>query len=159
MKLCEKKIEKALKSCRKSHQRTHVLRFIEQGGRCYYCQRNMWHPLLYRKKTAAKILGTSKLSRRRSTAEHLKRKADGGGNSRKNLVAACYDCNSKRGETSVEDHKAAMQRAGQNRPPSKRVMACDTGKVRRNTARRARNIQTPALQNDRAYFAQLQRFS
>jgi len=33
-----------------------------------------------------------------ATLEHLQRKADGGGNTKSNLVLACRDCNQRRGE-------------------------------------------------------------
>lgn len=51
-------------------------------------------------------LTRTELKFRLCTAEHLQRKADQGTNARKNIVAACFDCNQSRGETCPTVHKA-----------------------------------------------------
>ena len=69
--------------------------FSHQSGRCYYCEVPMWpdNPVEF----AAKYGMTSGQARSlRCTAEHLVARQDGGSNSRSNIVAACWFCNSHR---------------------------------------------------------------
>ncbi|AVX04286.1 hypothetical protein MXMO3_01761 [Maritalea myrionectae] len=84
------------------------LSFIRQGGRCYYCNRRMWERSAEHRLDAMRRLGLTRteLKFRLCTAEHLQRKADQGTNARKNIVAACFDCNQSRGETCPTVHKA-----------------------------------------------------
>lgn len=73
-------------------------KFIEQHGRCFYCNQPMWeddreqfalaHGLSV---TAANVL--------RSTAEHLVAQQDGGADTCENIVAACRYCNRTRHKT------------------------------------------------------------
>lgn len=60
----------------------------QQNHQCYYCARTMFktgkrHPLM-------------------PTVEHLHRRADGGDNSSDNMVMACLECNSHRGDYDVD---------------------------------------------------------
>ena len=69
--------------------------FSRQSGRCYYCELPMWqdNPVEF----AAKYRITSGQARSlRCTAEHIVARQDGGSNSRSNIVAACWVCNSRR---------------------------------------------------------------
>ena len=69
--------------------------FQAQKGLCYYCDHAMWVPRP----------GIKDGPRRyRCTAEHLEPKSEGGRNSRDNIAAACYFCNSTR-------HKAKRPKA------------------------------------------------
>jgi len=61
----------------------------EQGNKCYYCNCKMNHFGAQPKK-------------RNATIEHLQRKCNGGTYSRDNIVIACYECNSHRGDYSSE---------------------------------------------------------
>lgn len=59
--------------------------FDRQGGLCYWCEQPMelegrWN------------------SPHLCTADHLRRRASGGGTVRNNIVAACRDCNNRRHE-------------------------------------------------------------
>lgn len=69
--------------------------FARQQGRCFYCQFPMW---LAQPDEFASSLGITKAdaSRFQCTAEHLVARQDGGGNSSKNIVAACRFCNNTR---------------------------------------------------------------
>ena len=71
------------------------LAFIQQSGLCYYCQQPMWQ-----KDIASFALEHSvtlaQARRLQCTAEHMIAKVDGGGTNRKNIVAACTFCNSRR---------------------------------------------------------------
>ncbi|MBS0353710.1 MAG: HNH endonuclease [Proteobacteria bacterium] len=69
--------------------------FREQAGRCIYCGAPMWS---HSPQEYAKARGISLADARRfqATAEHLKARSEGGSNSRRNIVAACFFCNQKR---------------------------------------------------------------
>lgn len=76
-----------------------------QGGICWYCSRPMWERTLETKAEAAlRFPGLSKRGRAKliCTAEHLKRKADGG-KGMGNIVAACAECNHTRHE--IDPHE------------------------------------------------------
>ena len=69
--------------------------FISQGGNCYYCQQPMWHD------NVEIFCREHHLTHRQArllcvTAEHLNPKSNGGKNSKSNVVAACYFCNTRR---------------------------------------------------------------
>jgi len=67
--------------------------FSKQGGRCFYCNAPMWES------SPAELsdLGSTPFARAlRCTAEHLQAREDGGRNTRHNIVAACWHCNSLR---------------------------------------------------------------
>jgi 5-methylcytosine-specific restriction endonuclease McrA len=66
-----------------------------QSGRCYYCKRPMWVGDLQK---FCQSLGLSPKQARlfQCTAEHLKPKSEGGGDTKDNLVAACKFCNQTR---------------------------------------------------------------
>ncbi|MCZ4270772.1 HNH endonuclease [Maritalea porphyrae] len=84
--------------------------FIRQGGLCFYCNKPMWEGEVESKTAAMARLGVTRteLKLLMSTAEHLLRKADGGGNCRDNIVAAHAICNHSREERTVEEHKATL---------------------------------------------------
>lgn len=70
-------------------------KMIAQGGRCYYCDLPMWDDAVAtvtqehcRMKTPLKVL--------RCTAEHLHPRSEGGLDTAKNIVAACFFCNNQR---------------------------------------------------------------
>ena len=75
--------------------------FAHQEGLCFYCDCKMW----------LSDLGDDKLSPEqiplrptRATREHLVRQCEGGGDEPDNLVAACYRCNTNRGDTPWEKY-------------------------------------------------------
>lgn len=68
-----------------------------QNHRCCYCGVNTWHPDIY---DGGSI---SRSCLRRATIEHVISKSKGGTNNMSNLVMACYECNSVRGNTDYED--------------------------------------------------------
>lgn len=84
--------------------------FIRQGGNCFYCGQPMWEHRVESRQAAMLRLGVTRTELKflKSTAEHLHRKADGGGNRADNIVAAHSRCNGARQERSVEEHKAAL---------------------------------------------------
>lgn len=69
--------------------------FKGQNGRCHYCGLPMWlkQPT---ELTAKYRITEGEVSRLRCTAEHLVAKQDGGTDSKDNIVAACYFCNTRR---------------------------------------------------------------
>lgn len=93
--------------------------FHRQNGLCFYCGQPMWERTLESKESARlrfSICFGEPFSNRRlnyvtCTAEHLRRVADGGGNSKKNIVAACSHCNVSRGTKAPDVHKALVRRS------------------------------------------------
>lgn len=92
--------------------------FKHQKGKCYYCKRDMWELTLESKFDAAiRLLGQptskagvkKKLAKLKCTAEHLVKQADKGSHQNENIVAACMDCNTRRGDLSVEDYLIQVQ--------------------------------------------------
>lgn len=85
---------------RDQRSRLRKLLWDRQGGLCCYCERSM-AVSFGSKKTEAKRLGIfiREVADRRATLEHLKRRAEGGGNGKDNLALACNSCNRERGET------------------------------------------------------------
>ncbi len=69
--------------------------FITQSGLCFYCHQPMW---LSKKGSFISdyCLAVKKANLLQCTAEHLKARQDGGGNSAINIVAACKFCNNTR---------------------------------------------------------------
>lgn len=69
--------------------------YLQQSGRCYYCQSPMW---LDHRKLFARARGITHAQSRvlRCTAEHVVARCDGGTNSGANIVAACLCCNQRR---------------------------------------------------------------
>lgn len=63
---------------------------IKQGFKCKYCG----HPI-------AQARGRDKKVYRVSTLDHVIPKSKGGTNCKENIVAACVNCNSLKGEDSV----------------------------------------------------------
>ena len=55
-----------------------------EGGHCFYCLRRITH--------------------HRRCLDHVVPQAQGGGNSYRNLVSCCVDCNSQKGEQSAEEY-------------------------------------------------------
>ncbi len=69
--------------------------FEDQRARCFYCNLPMWNwkPEAF----AARWDITQRQTQQfRCTAEHLKARSEGGGNTRENIVAACWICNTRR---------------------------------------------------------------
>jgi len=63
--------------------------FKKQSGKCYYCGSKMW--LKNRKRFALEHdISEIEASRFQCTGEHLLAKSDGGKNSYKNIIAACF---------------------------------------------------------------------
>lgn len=76
-------------------QRHRKQAFLRQGGRCFYCGLPMWQSSP--EELAAKTgLRPRALRCLQCTAEHLKARRDGGGNSSENIAAACMACNQRR---------------------------------------------------------------
>ncbi len=118
----------------KARQRSkRIARFIEQGGKCFYCQLDMFEPgietalfglirligfpayledwkIRSKKNNFGQYTNKQKkfLESRMSTLEHLHRKVDGGTRTWDNVAAACQSCNSKRQNRSVNEHKTIM---------------------------------------------------
>lgn len=70
-------------------------KFGLQGGRCYYCCQPMWcaNPSHFARTHGLTIARTRHL---KATAEHLVARCEGGTDTRDNIVAACWFCNSRR---------------------------------------------------------------
>lgn len=85
---------------RKRRRRLLALRnalFSDQAGACCYCERAMAGRHEPTRIAAARLgIRCSEVRSRRATIEHLKRRADGGGNQPGNLRASCEDCNFRR---------------------------------------------------------------
>ena len=79
----------------------------KQNGRCYYCNAPIWRTFPRLRTTSFEFFArqngipASEVSHFRCTAEHLVPKVYGGKTNRKNIVAACYTCNTRRGERPV----------------------------------------------------------
>ena len=72
----------------KKRKNIRLLKFREQDGLCYYCERKMWE----------RCQGSNKEKNPNliCTAEHLQARQDGGRDLADNIVAACKWCNSRR---------------------------------------------------------------
>lgn len=66
--------------------------YKRQNCRCYYCNRLMWEGRPDRV-IRDNAIPASEVEKRRCTAEHLHARQDGGKNSKRNIVAACRECN------------------------------------------------------------------
>lgn len=76
-------------------KRNRALAFLRQHGRCIYCHKQMWLSGLADFAVEHKI--TVKQARHlQCTAEHLRARRDGGGNTSVNIAAACLFCNLRR---------------------------------------------------------------
>lgn len=84
-----------------------------QNGECFYCGRPTWLRGGGESKNDAKarlgVSTTKGLRKREASQEHLRRKADGGGNGIANLVMSCFECNSSRLSTPVLLHLSVMR--------------------------------------------------
>jgi hypothetical protein len=69
--------------------------FIQQGGRCRYCDYPMWLSDV-QEYASQHQLSLAQARHFRCTAEHLVARCDGGGSARANIVAACLTCNKRR---------------------------------------------------------------
>ena len=76
-------------------QKSRLLAFKRQNGRCYYCDFPMWLRNLD-DFTSKYGISVSQAKRLMCTAEHLIARQDGGSDASKNIVAACWFCNSAR---------------------------------------------------------------
>lgn len=93
---------------RKSRQSLTIM-WSWQAGLCFYCDRETWLPQSDTDMQTLSIETTNAMA----TREHLVRLADGGVNGGDNLVMACFECNSARGEVSWElylDNKEHLAR-------------------------------------------------
>lgn len=83
-----------------------ILRFEDQNGKCYYCLRQTWVPAIHRREYAINRLGIKErlLSDLRATAEHLRKREDGGTDDPRNIVMACNECNRERGWRNPLEH-------------------------------------------------------
>lgn len=103
-------------SCRLSHdQKRHQLAclFWAQAKRCFYCLRTTFLPAEVRFEVAAVILGVpiEEVMLRMATREHLIKRQDGGTDQTFNIVMACMECNSNRGDRHPLFHvKACRQK-------------------------------------------------
>lgn len=102
-------------------QRFREQRFDEQNGMCYFCNRRM-----YRKHKN----NWEHHKMRRVTAEHVIPVADGGPNTYENIVAACHECNSRRGRMPAEQFKMLVATPQARREFNKRVMESKKQKSR-----------------------------
>lgn len=89
--------------------------YNRQNGRCFYCQWPMWERAFEPQDKAMMRINAvrnhkgdpvSNLQSFECTAEHLERRADGGGDVKNNIVAACLDCNSARSGLSPSNWQA-----------------------------------------------------
>lgn len=85
---------------------TYRLMFAHQKGLCCYCET----PMISKHVVPVKDL--AKPPRNMATDEHLRRKADGGGNDMGNRRLACVDCNEGRGNIDWLTYKS--YRMGEN---------------------------------------------
>jgi len=69
--------------------------FESQGWRCAYCGERMYAPSHIQ--DGGPPLNTRERRLRRATVDHIIPKKHGGTDAIENLVAACNECNSKRG--------------------------------------------------------------
>lgn len=102
-----------------------------QGGKCFYCEGEMWIPSWEKKEDACRRLNIDMrtLSHREITREHLHRETDGGTRERTNMVAACGFCNTTRGSARPDDHKIRMMAlAAQGKHPTS-IIACPGEKL------------------------------
>ena len=76
-------------------RKNRLLACKKQKGRCYYCDAPMWsgNPDEF---ASSHGISVRQAKRFQCTAEHLLARKDGGTDGRKNIVAACYFCNSTR---------------------------------------------------------------
>ena len=76
-------------------QKSRLLAFERQNGRCYYCGAPLWCEKIA--EFAAKFgISLRQANQFQCTAEHLVARQDGGCDASKNIVAACWFCNSRR---------------------------------------------------------------
>ena len=80
---------------RTSIKKPRTFAFLHQKGCCYYCNQPMWanNPSGFASQYKISLGQTKSLQ---CTAEHLIAHHQGGSTTRKNIVAACLFCNSKR---------------------------------------------------------------
>lgn len=90
-----------------SLRRKRVHAYNEQNGRCFYCQWPMWERAFEPQNDALNRLNAVRSNKNdpvanllsfECTAEHVVRRANGGRGAAANIVAACLDCNSGRGD-------------------------------------------------------------
>lgn len=69
--------------------------YSKQHKRCFYCSATIWlrNPAAFARRNSISIRESARF---RCTAEHLRARAEGGANTRENIVAACFFCNSRR---------------------------------------------------------------
>lgn len=96
--------------------------YNRQNGRCFYCQWPMWERAFEPQDHAMARINVERshkgdpvanLHSFECTAEHVERRADGGGDAKTNIVAACLDCNSARNRVASSDWQASRIAANQ----------------------------------------------
>lgn len=99
----------------KKLKKIRLSKFREQGGRCYYCDRQMWEVQVGS--------GGGQRSYLICTAEHLIARQDGGPDAGENIVAACKWCNTRRhmrsvplGPAAYKDHVQRRMKRGKWHP-------------------------------------------
>lgn len=93
-----------------------VRAFDAQRGLCCYCDGRCWLPTREHPRQARARLGIPSdvpgskkmLTAAQATREHLKRRADGGGDA-DNIAMACHACNVRRGDSEPDVHRIDMQ--------------------------------------------------
>lgn len=77
----------------------------DQHGRCWYCTVRIWN------KSPSELPGLLPEQYRhlQATAEHLRARCDGGGDTRDNVVAACFRCNHTRHQRKQPPQPAAFR--------------------------------------------------
>ena len=99
----------------RAHRRKLGQLFKEADGRCGYCDGATWmigerHDNVRARLGIPKgVHGSNKLlEAAKATREHLKKRADGGQNV-DNLMLSCHACNSRRGDSTPQEHRTDMQ--------------------------------------------------
>ena len=80
---------------RKQLRRSRIAAFKRQRGCCYYCNQPMWESDSIEFASRHRLTA-GRLRQRRSTAEHLLARCDGGDDRPANIAAACWECNKAR---------------------------------------------------------------
>jgi len=95
-----------------------IIAYNRQRGRCCYCLWPMWEAAIEPEADAKKRINAVRQNRRDEisnlksficTAEHVERQAEGGLHGQENILAACSECNSGRGELNTDDHALEQQ--------------------------------------------------
>ena len=100
---------------RRKRARTTQEQWEWQGKLCFYCDVETWlNPGI---DTSVVAIPLDRL-KTMATREHLIRLADDGPDTRENVVVACHECNSTRGETPWEDYLDEKEAASRSNCPN-----------------------------------------